>query len=205
MYSAGPGVYEAEVNPHGAVSVKLADGSLLGVKPGEFEWVQGEQFEQEKELRRSLAEAHAEIHKRNEEILALAKWVKELREASPTRLEPRITELEVQLEETKKDALAWKREFDMYRRAWLREIGGVIANKTHEIDGFVLRTHEIYEKSRKWDAEQAKIQMRLRDAFYDVPDPGPSTPGCAKCERKAGPQGLKAVPDHTQKESEETT
>ena len=29
MYSAGPGEYEADVNPHGAVSVRHADGSLL--------------------------------------------------------------------------------------------------------------------------------------------------------------------------------
>ena len=35
---AAPGIYEAEVNQHGAVSVKIGD-QLLGVKPGEFEWI----------------------------------------------------------------------------------------------------------------------------------------------------------------------
>ena len=37
---APAGVHEAVRNPYGAVSVVLADGTLLGVKPGEFEEVQ---------------------------------------------------------------------------------------------------------------------------------------------------------------------
>jgi hypothetical protein len=87
--------------------------------------------------------------------------------------ERRVRELEAELADSKKDAEGWKREFNMYRSAWLREIGGTIANKHHEIDGFVLRTREIYEKSRKWDTQQQLTEMRLRDAFHDVPDPGP--------------------------------
>lgn len=42
MYAAYAGIYEEkdiEVNPHGAVAVKLRDGTLLGVKPDEFEWI----------------------------------------------------------------------------------------------------------------------------------------------------------------------
>lgn len=38
---AAPRVYEPseiEVNPHGAVSIKMFGGSL-GIKPAEFEWV----------------------------------------------------------------------------------------------------------------------------------------------------------------------
>jgi len=37
---AEAGVHEAVTNQHGAVSVLLADGRLLGVKPGEFEQLQ---------------------------------------------------------------------------------------------------------------------------------------------------------------------
>ncbi len=37
----------------------------------------------------------------------------------------------------------WKREFEMYRRAWIRELGGSIVRKTHEIDGLVLTTREM--------------------------------------------------------------
>jgi ParB family chromosome partitioning protein len=36
---AEPGIYDAYVNPHGAVSVKATNGKLLGVKPGEYEWL----------------------------------------------------------------------------------------------------------------------------------------------------------------------
>jgi hypothetical protein len=34
----------------------------------------------------------------------------------------------------------WKREFLMYRNAWMREIGGITVHKSHEIDAFVLST-----------------------------------------------------------------
>lgn len=34
---APPGVYLAESNPHGALSVRATDGTMLGIKPGEFE------------------------------------------------------------------------------------------------------------------------------------------------------------------------
>ena len=35
---AEPGVYDAYVNPYGAVSVKIGN-EFLGIKPNEFEWV----------------------------------------------------------------------------------------------------------------------------------------------------------------------
>lgn len=37
---AEAGVHDAVANQHGAVSVVLRDGKLLGVKPGEFEMIQ---------------------------------------------------------------------------------------------------------------------------------------------------------------------
>ncbi len=36
---AEPGEYDAYLNPHGAISVIAGNGKLLGIKPGEFEWV----------------------------------------------------------------------------------------------------------------------------------------------------------------------
>lgn len=35
---ARPGRYQAKMNQFGAVSIRLADGSWLGVRPSEFEW-----------------------------------------------------------------------------------------------------------------------------------------------------------------------
>lgn len=37
---AEPGYHEAVENPHGAVSIVLSNGELLGVKPDEFERVE---------------------------------------------------------------------------------------------------------------------------------------------------------------------
>ena len=37
---AEPGVYDAYMNPHGAVSVLASNGKFLGLKPGEFEWLE---------------------------------------------------------------------------------------------------------------------------------------------------------------------
>jgi len=37
---AQPGIHNAVENQHGAVSVVLSDGRMLGVKPGEFERIQ---------------------------------------------------------------------------------------------------------------------------------------------------------------------
>jgi hypothetical protein len=37
---AEPGVYDAYVNPHGAVSVMASNGRMLGIKPCEFEWLE---------------------------------------------------------------------------------------------------------------------------------------------------------------------
>jgi len=37
---AEPGIYDAYVNPHGAVSVKVSNGELLGLKPNEFTWLE---------------------------------------------------------------------------------------------------------------------------------------------------------------------
>jgi hypothetical protein len=36
---AQPGVYQPKSNPHGALAVETPDGSWLGVKPDEFEWI----------------------------------------------------------------------------------------------------------------------------------------------------------------------
>ena len=66
------------------------------------------------------------------------------------------------------DRDGWKRQYEMYRSAWLREIGGVIVRKSHEIDGFVLRTQQIYQQAGKWIAYENGLLGR--DPFWMVPD-----------------------------------
>lgn len=68
-----------------------------------------------------------------------------------------------------KDAADWKHEFQMYRDAWLREMGGVIVMKSHDIDGFVLRARNIYQDALAWRAYQNGLAGR--DPFWMVPEP----------------------------------
>ena len=56
-------------------------------------------------------------------------------------------------------AKGWFHEHDMYRGAWLREMGGEIRRKTHEIDGFVLRTRDIYEGYK----QVPELKQRISD------------------------------------------
>lgn len=43
---AEPGIYDAYVNPQGAVSVRVPNGELLGLKPVEYKWLQSPSIEQ---------------------------------------------------------------------------------------------------------------------------------------------------------------
>jgi hypothetical protein len=76
-------------------------------------------------------------------------------------------------------AQGWCSEFNKYRGAWLREMGGEIRRKTHEIDGFVLRTRDIYEgykqvpelKKRIAELEAALSAERAKSAPQGDPAP----------------------------------
>lgn len=64
--------------------------------------------------------------------------------------------------------------FDTYRNAWLREMGGVIRPKHWEIDGFVLRMRDIYEKAQLVDrikqimVQEVKREGANKDSLFDV-------------------------------------
>lgn len=64
--------------------------------------------------------------------------------------------------------------FEQYRGAWLREIGGVIRPKHWEIDGFVLRARDIYEKAQLVDrikrvmVKSLKEKRSAEEMFDDV-------------------------------------
>lgn len=53
--------------------------------------------------------------------------------------------------------------FDQYRGAWLREMGGVIRPKHWEIDGFVLRMRDIYEKALLVDRIKQIMVKKLKE------------------------------------------
>jgi hypothetical protein len=52
--------------------------------------------------------------------------------------------------------------FEQYRTAWLREMGGVIRPKHWEIDGFVLRMRDIYEKAQLVDRMKQLMVKKLK-------------------------------------------
>jgi hypothetical protein len=81
----------------------------------------------------------------------------------------------------------WEDSFNMYRTAWLREIGGVIDRKSHEIDGFVLRTRRIYEQSKKWIAHENGVLLKdpfasVSEPVSPVPVPAPTKAVGSKCK-----------------------
>jgi hypothetical protein len=69
----------------------------------------------------------------------------------------------------RKEAHDWKSTFEMYRGAWLREMGGTIIHKSHEIDGFVLRAQQIYKQAENWIAHSNGLLAR--DPFWMIPEP----------------------------------
>lgn len=56
--------------------------------------------------------------------------------------EGRTQAAEAALETAKKDAESWKHHWQMYRDAWVRELGGWTIPKSHEIDSLVLTTRK---------------------------------------------------------------
>jgi uncharacterized OB-fold protein len=64
--------------------------------------------------------------------------------------------------------------YDMYKNAWLREMGGVIRPKWHEIDGFVLRMRDIYQKAQCVDrikqimSKELKREGATKDSLFDA-------------------------------------
>lgn len=46
-----------------------------------------------------------------------------------------------------RDASSWKRDCEMFVRAWIRELGGRLIPKSHLIDALVLTTRQLREKA----------------------------------------------------------
>lgn len=67
--------------------------------------------------------------------------------------------LQLELVKVTKERDGWLHEHNMYRSAWLREIGGQIKAKHWEIDGFVLMTREIKQKADSY----SKLAKAARD------------------------------------------
>lgn len=85
----------------------------------------------------------ADERRLNDELLARDKTIADLTRARNQEAIKRA--------EAEREVAAWKSTQEMYVTAWLRELGGRIIHKTHQIDGFVLTTRKMRE-----DLEAAK-------------------------------------------------
>lgn len=56
-----------------------------------------------------------------------------------------------QARDARADAKSWRDSYEMYVRAWFRELGGRIIRKSHQIDGLVLTTRHVVERARHAD------------------------------------------------------
>ena len=94
--------------------------------------------------------------------------VKRLHEAERENRELRVAE-----ENLADYAKRYFELFDMYMHSWLRNIGGVIRPKHHQIDGFALRTEDIYQKAKLVDRIKVIILDQLNakataEQMYDA-------------------------------------
>lgn len=81
----------------------------------------------------------------------------------PGTVEEERKRLEIAEENLADYARRFFRLFDQYRNAWLREMGGVIRPKSWEIDGFVLRARDIYEKAKLVDRMKRLMVVKLKE------------------------------------------
>lgn len=67
--------------------------------------------------------------------------------------------------EEERRAEDWRHAFNMYRTAWLRELGGKLIPKRHEIDAFVLTTRALRERAERG----ARLKQLVEDkGFFAV-------------------------------------
>lgn len=85
-----------------------------------------------------LAMDRAECIKRLDDYDGVIQKCKEL--AASKRPSGLVSVLIQEIRDLNERLVDWKHEFLMYRNAWLREIGGKLIWKRHDIDAFVLTT-----------------------------------------------------------------
>lgn len=91
-----------------------------------------------KERADKLSESLKRAEEKYELSLDIITGLQEKLDKSEERAEKSVA----QLADAKKDAESWKSHWKMYRDAWVRELGGWVVPKRHEIDSLVLTTRE---------------------------------------------------------------
>lgn len=77
-------------------------------------------------------------------------------------------QLEQKILELTKDRDDWKHEWEIYKGAWLRELGGYFRNKHHLIDALVVSTRELRERANTVALERDELfakNKKLLEAY----------------------------------------
>lgn len=61
----------------------------------------------------------------------------------------------------------WRHEFNLYRTAWLRELGGKLIPKRHDIDAFVLTTRALRERAERGASLKQLVEEKGFHAVLD--------------------------------------
>lgn len=73
---------------------------------------------------------------------------------------------EADLQRMTMDRDSWRREFDLYAKAWLRELGGKLVPKSHRIDALVVTTRQMKETHDRLVREEAERRRAADVAEY---------------------------------------
>jgi HEPN domain-containing protein len=82
----------------------------------------------------------------------------------------------------------WQHEFNMYRSAWIRELGGKVIPKTHDVDALVLTTRTLREERDRLRAAIAKHRSQKADdrCIEDDDELYAALGDGVKCDRRVG-------------------
>lgn len=90
---------------------------------------------------KELADGKKEVAHFAKQNLEWAETATRLQERTETA-EASLADRDRELRKAAEDAASWKSHFEMYRDAWIRELGGWLVPKHHEIDALVLTTRQ---------------------------------------------------------------
>lgn len=82
---------------------------------------------------------------------------------SQTAFPPYVQKIIAERDAALKDAADWNREWEMYSRAWLRELGGKLFPKSHRIDALVITTAWFRANQERWVREVNLVKQLRSD------------------------------------------
>jgi hypothetical protein len=103
-----------------------------------------------------------------EEALAVEREQNERSQPAAKAGDGELARLQAQLAEVTADRDSWKRECEMYGKAWQRELGNRLIPKTHLIDALVLTTRLVIEERDGAYVQLAKIRGRLVETVAEL-------------------------------------